>query len=86
VIRLKPVLAQHLLSASSGARPFGHPKEVESRGRQNRGGIPPKNVSKDDVIVLKDLAGVVETCGLCQDKAIEACPRRSNWPVPVCVT
>ena len=62
--------AQHLLSASKRRKTIGT-KEVEAVVAKIAR-IPPKNVSKDDVIVLKDLEASLKRVVFGQDKAIEA--------------
>ncbi|WP_278375164.1 AAA family ATPase, partial [Sulfitobacter pontiacus] len=62
--------AQHLLAASKRRKTIGT-KEVEAVVAKIAR-IPPKNVSKDDVIVLKDLEASLKRVVFGQDKAIEA--------------
>ncbi|KIN73725.1 ATP-dependent Clp protease ATP-binding subunit ClpA [Sulfitobacter guttiformis KCTC 32187] len=62
--------AQHLLPASKRRKTIGT-KEVEAVVAKIAR-IPPKNVSKDDVIVLKDLETSLKRVVFGQDKAIEA--------------
>ena len=52
--------AQHLIAASKRRKTIGT-KEVEAVVSKIAR-IPPKNVSKDDVVVLKDLEASLETC------------------------
>jgi len=62
--------AQHLVTASKRRKTIGT-KEVEAVVAKIAR-IPPKNVSKDDVVVLKDLEASLKRVVFGQDKAIEA--------------
>ncbi|KRS16592.1 ATP-dependent Clp protease ATP-binding subunit ClpA [Roseovarius indicus] len=62
--------AQHLVVASKRRKSIG-PKEIEAVVAKIAR-IPPKNVSKDDAEVLKDLEGALKRVVFGQDKAIEA--------------
>ena len=62
--------AQHLMAASKRRKSIGA-KEIESVVAKIAR-IPPKNVSKDDAEVLKDLEGSLKRTVFGQDKAIEA--------------
>ncbi|MEM7074876.1 MAG: ATP-dependent Clp protease ATP-binding subunit ClpA [Pseudomonadota bacterium] len=62
--------AQHLLAASKRRKSIG-PKEIENVVAKIAR-IPPKNVSKDDAEVLKDLQASLKRVVFGQDKAIEA--------------
>ena len=62
--------AQHLIAASKRRKSIGA-KEIESVVAKIAR-IPPKNVSKDDAEVLKDLEGSLKRTVFGQDKAIEA--------------
>ncbi len=62
--------AQHLLAASKRKKSIGT-KEIEAVVAKIAR-IPPKNVSKDDAEVLKDLEGALKRVVFGQDKAIEA--------------
>jgi ATP-dependent Clp protease ATP-binding subunit ClpA len=62
--------AQHLLTASKRRKTIGI-REVEAVVAKIAR-IPPKNVSKDDVIVLKDLEASLKRVVFGQDNAIEA--------------
>jgi ATP-dependent Clp protease ATP-binding subunit ClpA len=62
--------AQHLLSESKRRKTIG-PKEIEAVVAKIAR-IPPKNVSKDDAEVLKDLEKSLKRVVFGQDKAIEA--------------
>jgi len=62
--------AQHLMAASKRRKSIGA-KEIESVVAKIAR-IPPKNVSKDDPEVLKDLEGSLKRTVFGQDKAIEA--------------
>ncbi|WP_101065714.1 ATP-dependent Clp protease ATP-binding subunit ClpA [Roseovarius salinarum] len=62
--------AQHLVALSKRRKSIGT-KEIEAViAKMAR--IPPKNVSKDDAAVLKDLEGSLKRVVFGQDKAIEA--------------
>ena len=62
--------AQHLVAASKRRKSIGT-KEIEDVVAKIAR-IPPKNVSKDDAEVLKDLAGTLKRVVFGQDTAIEA--------------
>ena len=62
--------AQHLVAASKRRKTIGT-KEVEAVVAKIAR-IPPKNVSKDDVVVLKDLEKSLKRVVFGQDKAIDA--------------
>ncbi|WP_420343628.1 ATP-dependent Clp protease ATP-binding subunit ClpA [Paenirhodobacter sp.] len=62
--------AQHLLSASKRRKTLGE-KEIEAVVAKIAR-IPPKNVSKDDAEVLRDLEKTLKRVVFGQDKAIEA--------------
>ncbi|HPE25337.1 AAA family ATPase, partial [Albidovulum sp.] len=62
--------AQHLLSESKRRKTIG-PKEIEAVVAKIAR-IPPKNVSKDDAEVLRDLERTLKRVVFGQDKAIEA--------------
>src|SRR6056297_1461372 len=62
--------AQHLLSESKRRKTIGA-KEIEAVVAKIAR-IPPKNVSKDDAEVLRDLEGTLKRVVFGQDKAIEA--------------
>ena len=62
--------AQHLMAASKRRKSIGA-KEIEAVVAKIAR-IPPKNVSKDDAEVLKDLEGSLKRTVFGQDKAIEA--------------
>ncbi|PYE82399.1 ATP-dependent Clp protease ATP-binding subunit ClpA [Pseudoroseicyclus aestuarii] len=62
--------AQHLLAESKRRKTIG-PKEIEAVVAKIAR-IPPKNVSKDDAEVLKDLEGSLKRVVFGQDSAIEA--------------
>ena len=62
--------AQHLVAASKRRKTIGT-KEVEAVVAKIAR-IPPKNVSKDDVVVLKDLEASLKRVVFGQDKAIDA--------------
>ena len=62
--------AQHLLSESKRRRNIGQ-KEIEAVVAKIAR-IPPKNVSKDDAEVLRDLENKLKTVVFGQDKAISA--------------
>jgi len=62
--------AQHLVAASKRRKTIGT-KEIEGVVAKIAR-IPPKNVSKDDVVVLKDLEASLKRVVFGQDKAIEA--------------
>jgi len=62
--------AQHLLSESRRRKTIG-PREIEAVVAKIAR-IPPKNVSKDDSAVLRDLEGALKRVVFGQDKAIEA--------------
>ena len=62
--------AQHLVAASKRRKSIG-PKEIENVVAKIAR-IPPKNVSKDDAEVLKDLEGSLKRVVFGQDTAIEA--------------
>ncbi|MBD3787244.1 MAG: ATP-dependent Clp protease ATP-binding subunit ClpA [Sphingomonadales bacterium] len=62
--------AQHLLSDSKRRKTLG-PKEIEAVVAKIAR-IPPKNVSKDDAEVLRDLEKTLKRVVFGQDKAIEA--------------
>ena len=62
--------AQHLLSESKRRKTIG-PKEIEAVVAKIAR-IPPKNVSKDDAEVLRDLEKTLKRVVFGQDKAIEA--------------
>ncbi|MBY6090811.1 ATP-dependent Clp protease ATP-binding subunit ClpA [Maritimibacter alkaliphilus] len=62
--------AQHLVTESKRRKTIG-PKEIEAVVAKIAR-IPPKNVSKDDAEVLKDLEGTLKRVVFGQDNAIEA--------------
>jgi len=62
--------AQHLLAASKRRKTIGM-KEIEAVVAKIAR-IPPKSVSKDDVVVLRDLEASLKRVVFGQDKAIEA--------------
>ncbi|MEQ8429690.1 MAG: ATP-dependent Clp protease ATP-binding subunit ClpA [Roseovarius sp.] len=62
--------AQHLVVASKRRKSIG-PKEIEAVVAKIAR-IPPKNVSKDDAEMLKDLEGALKRVVFGQDKAIDA--------------
>ncbi len=62
--------AQHLLADSKRRKTIG-PREIEAVVAKIAR-IPPKNVSKDDAEVLRDLEGSLKRVVFGQDKAIEA--------------
>ncbi|MEQ9260838.1 MAG: AAA family ATPase, partial [Roseovarius sp.] len=62
--------AQHLMAASKRRKSIG-PKEIEAVVAKIAR-IPPKNVSKDDAEVLKDLEATLKRVVFGQDAAIEA--------------
>jgi ATP-dependent Clp protease ATP-binding subunit ClpA len=62
--------AQHLVAESKRRKTIGA-KEIEAVVAKIAR-IPPKNVSKDDAEVLKDLEGTLKRVVFGQDKAIEA--------------
>ncbi|MDR9395270.1 ATP-dependent Clp protease ATP-binding subunit ClpA [Roseovarius sp. SYSU LYC5161] len=62
--------AQHLVAASKRRKSIG-PKDIEAVVAKIAR-IPPKNVSKDDAEVLKDLEGTLKRVVFGQDTAIEA--------------
>ncbi|THD84967.1 ATP-dependent Clp protease ATP-binding subunit ClpA [Aliigemmobacter aestuarii] len=62
--------AQHLLAPSKRRKTIG-PKEIEAVVAKIAR-IPPKNVSKDDAEVLRDLEGALKRVVFGQDKAVEA--------------
>jgi len=62
--------AQHLVADSKRRKTIG-PKEIEAVVAKIAR-IPPKNVSKDDAEVLRDLEGSLKRVVFGQDKAIEA--------------
>ena len=75
--------AQHLLSDTKRRKTIGT-KEIEAVVAKIAR-IPPKNVSKDDAEVLRDLEKIAQARGLRSGQGDRgAVPRRSNWPAPAC--
>jgi ATP-dependent Clp protease ATP-binding subunit ClpA len=76
--------AQHLLPVAKRRKTIS-PKEIEAVVAKIAR-IPPKNVSKDDAEVLRDLETTLKRVVFGQDKAIEALSRPSSWRAPACAS